>query len=79
MKTKLDSKFLFLEVFRNMMPTNLSDLNSYSIAFINDTTISFDWYLPYQPFIKGIMASVFYLLTLTSILKRIRPVYVTNG
>lgn len=73
------SKFPWVEVMQNMFGVGLTEASTYSIGFIGDTVISFDWYLPYRVFVKGIMASFFSLLGLFYIIKRLRVQFVSNG
>lgn len=75
----LVSKFPWVNTMKNMFGVGLTEPSRFSIGFIGDTVISFDWYLPYRVFIKGIMASFFGILGLFYIIKRLRVQFVNNG
>ena len=79
MSNILKSKFAFINVISSLWSVTILDVNSFSIPFLMDTVISFDWYLPYRAMIKGIMSTFLIMLTLVLIIKRIRVKVVVNG
>lgn len=72
-------KLPWIEVMKNMFGVGLTEYSTFSIGFIGDTVISFDWYLPYRVFVQGILSACFTLLGVFYIIKRTRVHFVSNG
>lgn len=74
LQTTFSSKFNFnLDLI--VPSTSFDETQSFSIPFLYDTTINFDWFNPYRYQFKGMLSVVFYSLTLIFIIKNLKELY----
>lgn len=76
---KVESKFAYVQVFKESIGTTISDPLNYRIPFLMGTYIDFGWYAGYRAYIKGFISAFLWVLTLANIIKDFKVKFILNG